>query len=487
MKRTLLLILTLLCITAIAYSQGYHVRIGTIGNSITHGNSLADPEHDAYPIQLHEMLQTVYGDTCIVRNFGLTTTTMLKNGDVSYWDTQHLIDYLAWAPEICFIMLGTNDTKPQNWDVYGDEFIGDYLSMIDTVKQRNPSTQFILAYPPPAFEEKWGIRDSIIVNGIIPAIDSVLKVIDAELMDFYHPLLDSVHLFIDNIHPNVEGNTVMARLLMEEMIDWDIVHKADTGLTFITSFVTDNSIIALNDSAVLSWTSINADSAFLNDVKVAVEGTLKISPPDSTLYTLIAMGERGNDTVNLLQGVYVPELSRLRIYPPKVVRYEGDTIFFQVYYHDQVDRLITGTHYAVEWDITDGSGSLFDASDTSVYFVAGTADTTTLSVSYNDLSNTAQIITREVVNSLTERTSPATFRVFPNPADDIVYIQTEAVKGSLGIQLTDLNGRVFYKKDYSALRSPQNLQIKTDHLPAGVYMIHFNNEGITHSERVIIQ
>jgi lysophospholipase L1-like esterase len=122
--RFILIVLLTAVVYSNSYSQGYHVRIGTIGNSITHGVVLPDPLTQAFPVQLNDMLTANFGDTCIVKNFGLTTTTMLKKGDVSYWNTQHFKDFLVYAPEICFIMLGTNDTKPQNWDVHGNGYIG---------------------------------------------------------------------------------------------------------------------------------------------------------------------------------------------------------------------------------------------------------------------------------------------------------------------------------------------------------------------------
>lgn len=47
---------------------------------------------------------------------------MFHTGTPNTWLTT-----LLTPPEICVILLGTNDTKPQNWDVYGHEFIDDYL------------------------------------------------------------------------------------------------------------------------------------------------------------------------------------------------------------------------------------------------------------------------------------------------------------------------------------------------------------------------
>lgn len=208
------------------YSQSYKITMGTIGNSITHGSVLSDSATQSYPAQLQYMLKEIYADTCEVTNFGLTTTTMLKKGNVPYWDCPHFSNYLSFAPDICLILLGTNDTKPINWDVYGKEYLGDYLAMIDTIKQVNPNTQFMLGYPPPVFQDRWGIRDSIIVHGIIPAIDSVLSLVDAELVDFYHPMLGMEDLFPDKIHPEEDGCREMAKILMKRMNETDIIHSA---------------------------------------------------------------------------------------------------------------------------------------------------------------------------------------------------------------------------------------------------------------------
>lgn len=483
MKKSLL-ILTCNIMLVSVWAQGYHVRMGFIGNSITHGVMLANPAQDAYPIQLGEMLKDVYGDTVIVRNFGLTTTTMLKNGDVSYWDAPNFVEYLAWAPEICFIMLGTNDTKPQNWNNYGDEFVADYLAMIDTIKLRNPSTKFILAYPPPAFEIEWGINDSIIINGVIPGIDSVLSQVDAVLVDYYHPLLDSVQYFPDNIHPDVAGNTVMAEMLLEKIIESDIIHQADTGLTFITGFETSNSPLVQNDTAILSWTTLNADSVFLDGERMAVEGSLKVSPPETKIYTLLAMGDKSNDTIELTQEVYVPELTRLQIDPASVTRYPGDTVFFQTYYRDQFNRYIRGTHYAVSWNLY-GSGILFEESDSSVFYVAESPDTSYLVVSYNEIYDSARIITRASTDLKVLRFTND-FRIYPNPAGEFISIRPVDHNKAFTVRVYDMKGRLRLQKEI--LPDSDNLihRIKTDTLNNGNYILNIEYTGGLYTEKILI-
>ena len=404
---------------------------------------------------------------------------MLKNGDVSYWDTQKLKDYLAYAPEICFLMLGTNDTKPQNWDDYGDEFVGDYLAMIDTIKQRNPSTIFILAYPPPAFEVKWGIRDSIILYGVIPAIDSVLNVVDAELVDFYHPLLDSAHLFPDNIHPGVEGAGIMAQIILDKMIETDIIHRADTGLTFITGFETAKSPLRVNDSTTLSWTTINVDSIFLNGIPVDASGSLKISPTVTTTYTLIAKGEKSSDTIILVQEVYTPELARLRIYPAKITRAEDDTIFFQVFYHDQYNILIGETYYPVNWEIIDGSGYLYGDTDTSVYFVAEQPDTIELKVSYGEFSDIGTIYLKAVTTALDLQPVYQKLVTYPNPCSDILHVKCNKRKDFHILRIYNLKGSLIARKKLNRYESGSVYSLNISDLAEGEYIIHVeSSQGI---------
>jgi len=462
-------LIILLCVVVLikTNAQNYHVRIGTIGNSITHGNSLANPERDAYPIQFGEMLSDIYTDTCIVKNFGLTTTTMLKNGDVSYWDTEHLKNYLAWAPEICLILLGTNDTKPQNWDSCGHEFISDYLAMIDTIKQRNAYTKFILGYPPPAFEVKWGIRDSVIINGVIPAIDSIVKIVDAEIVDFYYPLLDSGYLFLDNIHPNITGNTLMAKILLEMIIESDIIHKADTGLTFITDFKSETTALIKNESTNLIWTTINADSVFLDEQPVDVNGSITISPTDTTVYTLIAKGKKSIDTVYYKQIVYVPELSRIKIYPSKTNKYQGDTVLFTITFYDQVNKVITNTTYPVNWELIEGGGLLYGETDTSAYFVAKTVDTNIIKISFGDVYNTAKITIKPAITNIESKLSDGNFYIFPNPCTDILNIDIENRAGLCNIKIYNINGSLYYNKNYAG----ENIKINTANFKEGNYII----------------
>ena len=116
-------------------------------------------------------------------------------------------------------------------------------------------------------------RDSIIKHGVIPAIDSILDYSGATLVDFYTPLIDSVSLFPDYIHPNYRGSGAMARIVYNTMLESDIIHKVRYRVHLCHQLETDTKALAAGDSATLSWTTVNADSASLNGQPVPVNGS----------------------------------------------------------------------------------------------------------------------------------------------------------------------------------------------------------------------
>lgn len=207
------------------------IRIACFGNSITYGAGLEFPDEQAFPAQLQKILTEKYDDKCVVGKFAVSARTMMRQGDYPLWNEPEFSDGLDFAPDICIITLGTNDSKAYNWDKYPGEYKTDYLAMIDTLKSVNPNVQFLLCLPPPAYVDKWDIRDSVIVNGIIPEIISIAeKMKNAETVDFYSNLHDYGNHFTDQIHPDVEGSIKMAEILMEKIKKEKLIKKAIRNL-----------------------------------------------------------------------------------------------------------------------------------------------------------------------------------------------------------------------------------------------------------------
>jgi lysophospholipase L1-like esterase len=182
------------------------IRVACVGDSITYGDGIENRLKACYPAQLGRML----GDTWEVRNFGVSGATMLKQGDLPYWQQQAFEDVLAYNPHVVIIKLGTNDTKPQNWK-FKDQFARDYADMIERFSKLPARPRVWICYPVPAFAERWGINEFVIKNEVIPIISQVSRKARVPIINLYRPLSGKPKYFPDDIHPNAEGAFLMAK------------------------------------------------------------------------------------------------------------------------------------------------------------------------------------------------------------------------------------------------------------------------------------
>lgn len=183
------------------------IRVACIGNSVTYGAGVAGRETNSYPAVLQRML----GDSYSVGNFGRSGATLLKKGFRPYCLTEEFVAALAFRPDIAVIHLGLNDTDPRAWPEYGDEFISDYLWLIDTLRSVG-TREFYIARLSPIFNGhkrfRAGTRDWY--WQIQERIEEVARLSGATLIDFYSPLKDRPDLLPDNLHPDVQGAAMIA-------------------------------------------------------------------------------------------------------------------------------------------------------------------------------------------------------------------------------------------------------------------------------------
>ena len=84
-----------------------------VGDSITYGQGvLGSRKTDTYPAILADLL----GDDYKTINYGLCNRTLLSTGNMPYTNEKFAEESLAEDAEIVIIMLGTNDSKPDNWN-----------------------------------------------------------------------------------------------------------------------------------------------------------------------------------------------------------------------------------------------------------------------------------------------------------------------------------------------------------------------------------
>ncbi len=191
------------------------VRVTCVGDSITVGAGAA--QGMSYPDQLGRML----GDRWQVRNFAVSGTTMLKEGDFPYWETNQFRLALDSRPDVVVIMLGTNDTKPQNWK-HKDQYAADYKAMIGRFAKLPSKPRVFICLPPPVpGKGNFGINEEG-VREEVPEIKKIARDEGTGLIDMHAALADHPDLLPDRVHPNSEGATLLAKA----------AYKALTGKEF---------------------------------------------------------------------------------------------------------------------------------------------------------------------------------------------------------------------------------------------------------------
>lgn len=188
-------------------------RVACIGNSITDGHGLNMRTEQGYPALLQHFLGRDYN----VKNFGVSARTMLNKGDFPYMKERAWREALAFRPDVAVIKLGTNDTKPHNWQ-HGQDYERDMQQMIDSLRASNTGVKIYLCTPIPAFKSTWDISDSIITASIVPIINKVAKRNKCKVIDL-HTLFAPYGKLMqgDGIHPNEKGARQIAELVRDAL------------------------------------------------------------------------------------------------------------------------------------------------------------------------------------------------------------------------------------------------------------------------------
>ena len=180
-------------------------RVACVGDSITFGLGIENRKRDSYPAQLQAML----GSEVEVKNFGLSGTTILKNGNHPFWTTKAYHGAIEWEPDVVVLKLGTNDTKPMNWE-HREGLAKDLEDMIANFQNLDSAPEVFVCLPAPAFPGRWGIKDTVIKNELIPIIRTAAENRNCQLIDLYSALAGKKEFFPDKVHPNKDGAKLIA-------------------------------------------------------------------------------------------------------------------------------------------------------------------------------------------------------------------------------------------------------------------------------------
>ncbi|MBR3178071.1 MAG: lipase [Clostridia bacterium] len=193
-------------------------KIACIGDSITFGAGVPTTRKtDAWPVLWQKRLGKDYQ----VLNYGVSGATLQKEGHFPYYKIGFLGRLDKASPEMIVLMLGTNDSKPFNWD--RERFEKEYEAMVSELKSKPWAPKVVLMVPPKAFpEEKTGIIafdtvDTVIHDSIRPFICSLGERLNLPVIDLYALTENHPEYFCDGVHPNVEGNRFIADIVYDRL------------------------------------------------------------------------------------------------------------------------------------------------------------------------------------------------------------------------------------------------------------------------------
>jgi sialate O-acetylesterase len=243
-RQIIFIILSLVCISiAAADRKETKIKVACVGNSITYGFKLENRERDAYPFQLQRLL----GENYEVENFGKSGATLINQAYRPYTKQEEYKKAIAFAGDIVVIMLGVNDTDPRSWPNYRDDFVPDYLSLINDFRKANPKCKIWICRLTPVSHRhprfKSGTRDWF--WQIQADIERVAKIANVKLIDLYSPLSCRPDLLPDALHPNAEGAGIIAQTVNS------YITGNFGGLSMPITF-TDEMVLQRNDTLNIS-------------------------------------------------------------------------------------------------------------------------------------------------------------------------------------------------------------------------------------------
>ena len=180
------------------------VKVACVGDSITQGVGAQNGK--SYPAQLQALL----GEGYKVGNFGVSGRTLLAKGDFPYRKEKKYEAALAMEPDIVVIMLGTNDTKPQNWK-FEAEFDADYRELVKSFQTLKSKPKVFVCRPVPVpGKGNYGINEENIQKEI-PRVDALAKELGCGVIDMHAALEKFPEMLPDRVHPNTAGAGEMAK------------------------------------------------------------------------------------------------------------------------------------------------------------------------------------------------------------------------------------------------------------------------------------
>lgn len=202
-------------ISAVALTIGWHGQaaeavperyvVACVGDSITEGIGATSPALYSYPAQLQKLL----GERYEVHNCGSGGTTLLKSGDFSYRKQSRYRESRTCNPHIVIIMLGTNDSKPQNW-AKKEQYVPDLVELIQVYQKLESKPRVYVATSATVPQALDGITDEVVTGEVVPLQKEAARQTGCEVIDVNQLTKGHADWYCDGVHPNNDGYAQLA-------------------------------------------------------------------------------------------------------------------------------------------------------------------------------------------------------------------------------------------------------------------------------------
>lgn len=198
------------------------IKVACVGDSITYGHGIEGWKENNYPAVLQELL----GEDYHVANFGSSGSCVNPEGDQPYIDRAVYQDSLSYDADILVFMIGTNDSKPENW-TGADAFAEDYKELLYSYLEGEDAPKVYIGLCAEAYFvgetdgtlAEYDIQPAI-VDEITEIVHSYASQADIEVIDV-HALTEAHPEWFeaDGIHPNNDGAKAIAEAVAQAILE----------------------------------------------------------------------------------------------------------------------------------------------------------------------------------------------------------------------------------------------------------------------------
>lgn len=223
-RKMVVLVVAIVLLFVVLFNAGMfggedtRVRITCAGDSLTYGSGvLKSREIDSYPSQLQVKLGTGY----LVSNYGLRNATAASTGDLPYVESEQYKESLKSNPDIVVLMLGTNDTKVDNWNPA--DYKEGLLKMVKAYQSLETKPVVYLMRSPYCFpiegndHAEYQVQETIVNGELGDIISEVAEETGVNLIDLKAITEGKEYLYTDGIHFTAQGYDLISDKVYNEI------------------------------------------------------------------------------------------------------------------------------------------------------------------------------------------------------------------------------------------------------------------------------